>query len=168
MAPSYGGRQRNTKCFNPTPLFPTKESWDFSKKAESDDIIKTWQMTFQALDAKGTHFLELLDNDLNIIEPTYTKGGSWINHFGSSDSLCTRATRAITNHASIGEYQLRFFPRENFACPCGIYPIETRRHVLYECRRFNNYWNPRRDTISHFVSFLEYNLNAFSFGEGIT
>jgi len=108
---------KETKCFNPTPLFPTKESWDFSKKAESDDIIKTWQMTFQALDAKGTHFLELLDNDLNIIEPTYTKGGSWINHFGSSNSL-SRAIRAITNHASIGEYQLRFFPRENFACPC--------------------------------------------------
>ena len=40
---------------------------------ESDNIIKTWQMIFQALDAKDTHFLKLLNNDINIIEPTYTK-----------------------------------------------------------------------------------------------
>jgi len=82
--------------------------------------------------------------------------------------LCARATHAIINHAPIGKYQLRFFPRENFMCLCGIYLVETRYHILYECRRFNNYWNPRRDMISLFVSFLEYNLNAFSFDEGIT
>jgi len=35
-------------------------------------------------------------------------------------------------------------------------------------RRFNNYWNPRQDTIGHFVSFLEFNKNVFSFGESIT
>jgi len=67
-----------------------------------------------------------------------------------------------------GEYQLRFFLRENFMCPCRIYLIETKCHILYECRRFNNYWNPRRNIINLFVSFLEYNLNAFFFSEGIT
>ena len=148
--------------------FPSQTSWDFSKKEESNGIIKNWQMTFQALDSKGTHFLELLDDNLNIIKPTYVKGGSWIKHFGLSNSLCARATRAITNHAPIGEYCLRFFPRENFSCLCGLYPIKTRHHVLHDCRRFNNYWNPRRDTLSHFISFLEFNLTAFSFGEGIT
>ena len=88
-------------------------------------------------------------------------------HFGHSNSWCTRASRAITCHAPIGEYHLQFFPREDFSCPCGNYPIETRRHILHECRRFNNYWNPRRDTISHFVAFLESNPNAFSFGESL-
>ena len=62
-------------------------------------------------------------------------------------------------------YQLRFFHREEFACPCGLYPIESRRHILHECKRFNNYWNPRRDSIGHFTLFLEYNSNAFFFGE---
>ena len=38
----------------------------------------------------------------------------------------TRATRAITNHAPIGKYRLKFFPWEDFSCLCGTYPIETR------------------------------------------
>ena len=65
--------------------------------------------------------------------------------------LCAQASRAITNYAPIGEYQLRFFSREEFDCPCGDYPIETRQHILHEYQRFNNYWNSRRNTIIHFM-----------------
>ena len=118
---------------------------------------------FQASDSKGKHFLDLVDGDDNPIEPSYTRGGSWLKFFGHSNSLCARASRAITNHAPIGEYRIRFFPREDFSCPCGSYPIESRHHILHECRRFNNYWNPRRDLISHFVLFLEFNPGAFAF-----
>jgi len=96
-------------------------------------------MTFQALDRKGKQFLDLLDDDFNTIELAYTKGGPWLQVFSHSNLLCTHATRAITNHASIGEYQLRFFPNEDFRCPCDNYPIESRRHILHECRRFNGY-----------------------------
>ena len=161
--PLYVSVDKDMKKLNLTPLFPYKTSWNFNKKKENDDIIKQWCMTFQVLDLKGKHFL---NDDLTNIK--YTKGGLWINHFGHSNSLCARTTQAITNHAPIGEYQLRFFPREEFSCPCGSYPIESRCHILHECRRFSKYWNPMRDTISQFVSFLEFNLNAFSFGESIT
>lgn len=125
-------------------------------------------MTFQASDMKGKNFLELVDSDDNITEPSYIKGGSWLKYFGHSNSLCTRASRAITNHAPTGEYRLRFFPKEDFSCPCGQYPIETRHHILHECKRFNEYWNLRRDSIGHFVMFLELNPNAFAFPEPIT
>ena len=121
-------------------------------------------MTFQASDAKGRHFLELLNDKLQPIKPSYSKGGSWLKYFGHSNSLCTRA---IINHTPIGEYCLRFFPQEEFECPCGQYPIETRWHILHECRRFNNYWNLRWDTIAYFTLFLEFNSNTFSFGESI-
>jgi len=83
-------------------------------------------MSFQAADLKGKNFLELLDNNLNPIELLTIKGGPWLQQFGHSNSLCARATRAIVNHTPIGEYHLRFFPREDFSCPCGLYPIETR------------------------------------------
>jgi len=112
---------------------------------------------------KGRNFFNLLDNDFSDIEPLYNKGGPWIANFGFSNSLCAQATQAITNHTPIGEYQLRFFPREEFSCSCRLYPIETRCHILHNCRRFNKYWNLRRDMISHFVSFLEFNPSAFSF-----
>jgi len=120
-------------------------------------------MIFQASDGKGNQFLVLLDNDLNPIEPSYIKDGSWLQSFGHSNLLCARATRAITNHAPIGEYRLRSLPNMDFSCPCNNYPIELRRHILHECKRFNGYWNPRRDSLSHFVMFLITNPNAFAF-----
>ena len=101
-------------------------SWDFSKKSESDNILKVWKMMFQASDLKENQFLDLLDNNNNIIKPLYVKDGSWLKTFGHSNSLYMHATRAITNHAPISKYRLRFFPREEFKCPCGLYPIKSR------------------------------------------
>ena len=49
----------------------------------------------------------------------------WIKYFGYLNSLYARATRAIINYATIEEYCLRFFPRENFSCLCRLYPIKT-------------------------------------------
>ena len=105
---------KDSKSFMVTPFFPSKTSWDFCKKSDSDDLINLWKMTFQASDGKGKNFLELLDDDLNVIEPSYTKGGPWLQLVGHSNSLCARASRAITNHAPIGEYRLCFFPKEVF------------------------------------------------------
>jgi len=122
-------------------------------------------MTFQASDRKDKHFLNLLDDELNVIEPSYTKGGPWLQLFSHSNLLCTHAARAIINHAPIGEYRLRFFPSMDFSCPCNNYPIKSRRHILYECCRFNRYWNPRRDTLNHFMMFLTANPNAFVFND---
>ena len=67
------------------------------------------------------------------------------------------------NHAPIGKYCLHFFPNEDFKCSCESYPIETRRHILHECTRYNGYWNPRRGALSHFVMFLSTNPKAFAF-----
>ena len=68
--------------------------------------------------------------------------------------LCVRATRAITNYTLIKEYCLRFFPREPFTCLCREYPIESRNHILHNCRRFNNYWNPNRELLLNFIAFV--------------
>ena len=156
---------KESKEFNLTPLLPCKSSWDFKRKSECDNILKQWKMIFQASDDKGRHFLDLLNNNLCPIEPSYTKGGSWIKYFRHSNLLCVRATRAIVNHTPIGEYCLCFFYNKDFSCPCSNYLIETRHHILHDCRRFNNYWNLRCDT---FMLFLEFNKNAFSFGQSIT
>ena len=154
---------KDSKSFTVMPSYPCKISWDFCKKSDSNDTIKQWKMTFQASEGKGKQFLDLLDDDLNAIELSYTKGGLWLQMFGHSNLLCACATRAITNHTPTGEYRLRFFPNLDFSCPCNYYPIELRRYILHECQRFNGYWNPRRDTLKHFVMFLIANPNAFAF-----
>ena len=83
--------------------------------------------------------MDLLDDDLNPIEPSIIKGSSWLLYFGHSNTLCAWASRAITNHALIGEYLLKFFPKKEFGYPCGKYPIETRQYILYKYQMFNNY-----------------------------
>ena len=93
-----------TKSFNLTLLLPNKNSWDFSKKSKCDNIINKWKMTFQASDLKSRHFLELVDSDNNILEPSYSKGSTWLKYFGYSNTLYARASRVTTNHAPIGEY----------------------------------------------------------------
>ena len=88
---------------------------------------------------KGKQFLDLIDDNDNLLKPLYIKGGLWFQNFGYSNSLCTRASRAITNHVPTDEYRLRFFPNEEFRCPCSQYPIKSRHHILHECKRFNEY-----------------------------
>ena len=94
---------KDSKAFSVTSSYPTKMSWDFCKKSDCNESIKLWKMTFQASDGKGKH---LLDDDLNVIEPSYTRGGPWLQTFGHSNLLCTHTVRAITNHAPIREYRL--------------------------------------------------------------
>jgi len=96
-------------------------------------------MMFQASDYKERSFLDLLDDNLNIIEPLYSKEKSWLKYFGYSNLLCVRVTRAIVNYVPISKYHLRYFSQENFMCPYGLYPIKSRRYIFYGCKRFNNY-----------------------------
>jgi len=135
---------KETKQFHIDPIFPCKVLWDFSKREECDLILHNWQMIFQASDYKGNNFLYLIGDDFLL---TYTKGGAWLNHFGHFNTLCVHITGAITNHAPIGEYYLRFFPRKSLECLCGNYPIKSRHHILHNCRRYNKFWNPNRESV---------------------
>ena len=154
---------KDSKSFDPQLVLSSHISWDYCKKIDNDNIISHWKMTFQVLDEKRSNFLNLTDNNYEEIEPSYIKGGPWLQVFRHLNLLCTWATRAITNHTLIGEYHLRFFPNKDFSCPCGNFPIESRRHVLFDCKRHNGYWNSRRDLLCHFVLFLSANSKAFAF-----
>lgn len=129
--------------------------------------MKNQCIKFQASDLKDNYFLNLLDDDLSIIESLYIKEELWIKHFRHSNLLYIRAIQVITNHTLIGEYYFRFFLRKNFSYLCESYSIETRYHILYNCRRFNKYQNLLRNMISQLVAFLKFNPSTFSFHKGI-
>ena len=165
--PLFKSIDRDTKQFQQTLLLLCKLSWDFSKKSECDNIIQNWKMTFQASDQKGQQFLELVDDDDNPIKLFYINRGSWLKFIDYSNSLCARVTRAIINHAPTDECRLHFFLKEDFKCLCRLYSIESRCYILHKCQRFNNYWNLRRDSLSYFILFLEFNSSAFAFNNAI-
>ena len=159
---------KKTKSFNFLPCSFASLHRTSIKKYECDKILDNQKMIFQASNTKEQQFLELLNDDLNPIEPSYAKGELWLKIFDYSNLLCIRASRVIVNYAPIREYYLRFFPREEFKCPCSLYSIELRRQILHKCTRYNNYQNLRRNILSYFTLFLEFNSSAFSFGESIT
>ena len=66
------------KSFNLMPLLLNKNSWNFSRKSECDNIVNKWKMTFQTSDLKGRNFLNLVNSDNNLLEPTYSKGSTWL------------------------------------------------------------------------------------------
>ena len=86
---------------------------------------------------------------------------------GTSNSLCACITRLIINHAPIDEYRLKFFSKESIAYPHSKNPIETRRHILYECSWYSKSWNPKRESLKDVLTFLEFNPRAFCFQDGI-
>ena len=64
-------------------------------------------MVFQTSDDKGRNFLDLINDENNPLEPSYSKGGTQLQYFDHSNSLCARASRAIVNYVPTGEYCLR-------------------------------------------------------------
>jgi len=90
--PLYLRVDNKTKTLTLTPIFPHKSLWDYCSKHNSDSITAQWRMLFQALDSKEKNFLDLLDDNLNPIEPSAIRSSPWLQHFGYSNSLCAQAT----------------------------------------------------------------------------
>jgi len=154
---------RRSKNIPKCPILPSKNSWAFSKKEECDSIWKKWQQYFQASNNKGNHFLDLYDDNDQILTPTYTKGGTWLRHVSNSNTICARLTRLITNHAPIGEYYQCFFPNKNPQCPCNNGSIETRSHILSQCDLYSSGVTAYDLSLSGTINFLKRNPNASSF-----
>jgi len=86
-------------------------------------------MYFQVSDYKGKNFLDLDNNNNLPIQHTYLKKGVWLKYI----------IKSITNHTPIGEYHLRFFPKESFTCSYGDYPIKILSlflSLIQECFPF--------------------------------
>ena len=158
---------KESKCLKIDTILASKTLWEFSRKEECDTIVHKWQMYFQASEYKGRNFLNLNNNNNQPIHPMYFKDSAWLKHFSFSNLICVCITRLIMNHTSIGKYELRFFPRELFTCTCRNYPIEIRRHILFDCAWYNKSWNPKRKSLNDVLTFLEFNPGAFCFQESI-
>ena len=73
--PLHYSVDKDTKSMVSMLSFPCKSSWDFCRKTKCDVILSQWRMLFQALDSKGKNFLDLLDDNINPLEPLSIKGG---------------------------------------------------------------------------------------------
>jgi len=66
---------KEIKKFDLIPIFLYKFLWKFDRKNKCDKILNIWKIMFQFSNTKERQFLELLDDDLHSIKPSYSKGG---------------------------------------------------------------------------------------------
>ena len=126
--------------------------------------LDAWRTFFARPSSQGFHFLPLKGNIKNLLQPSYAKGEGWLLFIGKSVTLCARATRAILNYASIGEFRQHFFPIEYTQCLCGHCLVETHRYIFANCHWFAHF--PLTDlvpTVKDFVKFLKEHPSAFTF-----
>ena len=139
-------------------------SLDALRSKSTTSCLDAWRSSLSHPSSQGHHFLSLKGGNRKPLQPSYAKGGSWLPFIAESVTLCARATRAILNHAPIGEFRQRFFPAECTQCPCGHCQVETRQHILADCSQFAHV--PLTDpmpSIKDFVKFLKEHPSAFAF-----
>ena len=64
---------------------------------------------------------------------------------GHSSSFSARLIRALTGHAPIGYYRLRFFPDQPTNCECNLPELQTVRHAFDRCTRYKSPYRLRFD-----------------------
>jgi len=87
--------------------------------------LNTWRTSFNYSIVQDQHFLSLRDKNCKILQPSYSKSGSWLPYIGQSVTLCVRLTRAILNHVPIRKYRQHFFPTGCIQCLCDYCQVET-------------------------------------------
>lgn len=142
-------------------------SYDYMRKRATDAVCDAWIARFAEPNYAGRNWLGLTGGNGRPIKPKYAKGGPFLPKVNMSNSLCARFTRAVTNHAPIGEYRERFFPLEPNKCRCDGVTLETRQHVLWECSEYDrtSLRNEGRLCMSldSLITFLQDNPRAFAF-----
>ncbi|XP_006456644.1 hypothetical protein AGABI2DRAFT_146415 [Agaricus bisporus var. bisporus H97] len=122
---------------------------------------------------KGNSWYDTTDKEGNEVLPSHLQGGPWFQSYqgvraADNSLLFARLMRVMCNHAPIGEYKVRFFPKEPYkSCQCDLKSPETRQHLLMVCplfvRRINHYDLDGITTIRGLILFLQDNPQAFSF-----
>ena len=134
------------------------------RKEAVDDVLESWRQLYSTSSYKGRSNMDLASGvDPSIPgKPTYLSGGPWLPHVSGSNSLCARAVRAVTGHAPIGLYRVRFFPNESVGCSCGA-ALEGRYHIFVRCPNHKRELDRPPQTICELIDFLNANPGAFAF-----
>ena len=100
-------------------------SFDALCSKSTTSCLDTWRTSFSHPLYQGRHFLSLKGGNHKPLQPSYTKGGSWLPFIGKSVKLCARATWAILNYTPIGGFRQCFFPAECTQCSDFFSDVES-------------------------------------------
>jgi len=117
-------------------------------------------MFFENALYRGSQFLDIYDNNDNLVTPTYTKEESWLTIIGISNSIYAYAICFITNYTSIDKYKARFYPNKNTSCLYSGTQLKMCHYILYQCSLYKGY-NYMEYILSKTIDFLQSNHKLF-------
>ncbi|TEB20215.1 hypothetical protein FA13DRAFT_1801198 [Coprinellus micaceus] len=101
-------------------------SLDYVPKGVTDSALDAWTTMSKDREYLGSQFLTLCDPKGKPVRPSYANGGTWLRYVNDDNALCARFTRAVLNHAPIGEYYRRFNIHGH-----DTHEFEVSAHVVY-------------------------------------
>jgi hypothetical protein len=130
-------------------------------------MIDSWTTRFADLDYRGNHFLPLYEDihRKRPLQPTHVKRGPWLKYLwmeGADNPLVARFCCAVLNHAPIGAFRAWLNVTEDPSCSCGETTVESREHILFYCRKYQDRARPLLN-VQSFIKFLIKNPLAFAF-----
>jgi hypothetical protein len=162
----------------------TRATLNFCREKSSAQNLDWWDNMFNNPKYRGSNFLHLWGKEGKIHRPSSHKGGKWLQAFGSDVQLCACASRAILNHAPIGEYRQQFHMGDrNYRCLCrtntplrDMHVLETRHHLLTNCKHVSypdygrwgalpGQWRPPPLSLEEFLKLLKENTKLFAFNK---
>ncbi|KAF8626579.1 hypothetical protein AX15_004792 [Amanita polypyramis BW_CC] len=129
-----------------------------------------WNRTTRQHNGLGSGYLRLKYKGRRIGPSLGSRRKAFIEASEDNIVILARLTRLITNHAPIGEYRKRFFPRESTKCNYDE-EYQSRTHILTKCEGYKNkfknldYLRRDKDGLENVVKFLKKNIKAITFGD---
>lgn len=127
-------------------------------------MLDDWQVLFQSPADHGCSFCMLFDSADRPLAPLHLSGASWLQHTGGCHGTAARLTQAVSRHAPIGSYHVRFFVDELISCPHCHAILKTVDHIIYKCPHYLRA-SPLVACLPHrwLLTFLTDNPEAFAF-----
>ena len=163
----HADRSMKSPFIGPVP--PKAPSLSSAIRANKTQAVLSWRLQFAVFQSRKR--LLLRKNKKPVLPSTWNAASNrFIMTMNDNPTLVSRFTRAVTNHAPIGEYRTRFFPQQPSSCPCGAL-LQSREHILCECPRYSAHFPSShsfykgRHNLNKLAKFLQDNPIAFAFDD---
>ena len=132
-----------------------------------------WRILFSTTSFKGRQWLPIRHKK-KVLKPIIRNKATTNFFFNISNNdigMLSRMACALTNHAPIGEYRMRFYPDFDPLCPACPLHVQTRKHVFFHCPRYMplhsslTNWSHDKANSKSWKSFFTCNVSAFTFGD---
>ena len=116
---------------------PVAKTRTFARRVAKERLDRAWVREWKDAPRNGHYAIA------NRFPPS-TRPTPRFLMLGDKREVFGRLTQCRTGHGYTGEFYRRFVPNESSDCPCGE-PLQTRKHIIRDCARYEAHSAPEKD-----------------------